>query len=282
MDRSNNFRPFSPSGFWISVLSLVLLAPNTFAQSSSFSWPEGRKAALSLTFDDARLSQIDTGLAILEVYGVKATFYVSPFSMEKRLDGWKRAVQAGHEIGNHSLNHPCSGNFLWARDKALEDYTLEEMRVELEQATDRVEELVNVRPKSFAYPCGQTFVGRGKLTRSYVPLAVELFESSRGWLDEASNDPTYCDLAQLYGMEMDGKDFEQLKPVIEQAVRDGHWLVLAGHEIGEGGSQTTRITMLQKLMEYAQDPGNGIWLAPVGTISRYVLENRMPPGTSSK
>ena len=39
-------------------------------------WPEGKKTALSLTFDDARLSQVDQGLPLLDAYGVKATFYV--------------------------------------------------------------------------------------------------------------------------------------------------------------------------------------------------------------
>ena len=42
-------------------------------------WPEGKTAALSLTFDDARLSQVDQGLPLLDSYGVKATF-MSRFS----------------------------------------------------------------------------------------------------------------------------------------------------------------------------------------------------------
>lgn len=274
-----------PGNFVNPVLIILWGTFLTFvahAQTGPFSWPEGKKAAVSLTFDDARLSQIDTGLSVLDEYGVKATFYVSPYSMEKRLEGWKRAVDTGHEIGNHSLNHPCTGNFLWSRDKALEDFTLEKMRAELDAANDRVEELVNVRPKSFAFPCGQKFVGRGQATQSYVPLAGEIFESSRGWLDENSNDPAFCDMAQLLGMEMDGKEFDQIKTIVDQAIQDGHWLVLGGHEIGEAGTQTTRISMLQKLMEYAQDPDHGIWLAPVGTISSYVLENRVDPGIPSK
>ena len=83
-------------------------------KSSDFQWPEGKKMAISLTFDDARLTQVDKGIPILDQYGVKATFYVSPASMKQRLDGWKKAAANGHDIGNHSMVHPCSGNFLWA------------------------------------------------------------------------------------------------------------------------------------------------------------------------
>ncbi|NQT50540.1 polysaccharide deacetylase family protein, partial [bacterium] len=99
--------------------------------AASFAWPEGQRAALSLTFDDARLSQVDRGIPILDSHGAKGTFYVSPGSARQRLEGWRAAVAAGHEIANHSLNHPCSGNFPFAREKALENYTLDEMEREL-------------------------------------------------------------------------------------------------------------------------------------------------------
>jgi len=45
------------------------------------------------------------------------------------------AVLNGHEIGNHSLYHPCSGNFSWSRHKALEEYTLQKMMTELDSAS---------------------------------------------------------------------------------------------------------------------------------------------------
>lgn len=243
-------------------------------QSAKIKWPEGKRVALSLTFDDARASQVKGGTALLNRFGVKATFYVVPSSVEKELDGWKKAVASGHEIANHSLNHPCSGNFEWSRTKALEEYSLEKMRSELSEANRRIKELLGVMPESFAYPCGQKFVGRGVDTRSYVPIAASLFVTSRGWLDEAPNDPMYVDFAQLTGVESDGKDFEQILPLIENARKTGLWLVLAGHEMKAEGNQTTRLSMLEKLCVYANDSANGIWIAPVGTVAKYVQAQR--------
>ena len=135
--------------------------PASAKRMENFHWPEGKRAAISLSFDDARASQVSRGIPILDEYGVKATFFVLVEPMEKQLDGWKKAVANGHEIGNHSLVHPCSGNFPFSRDKALEDYTLGQMRRELLEANDTIEDLLGVRPVSFAYPCGQktiTFV----------------------------------------------------------------------------------------------------------------------------
>jgi hypothetical protein len=103
---------------------------------------------------------------------------------------------------------------------------------------------------------------------------ADLFLSGRLWLSEAPNDPVYCDQAQLTGIEMDGKNFDQIRPLLEKARESGQWVVLAGHEMGEAGEQTTRLSMLKELIAYAQNPANGIWIAPVGRVSRYIQQQK--------
>jgi peptidoglycan/xylan/chitin deacetylase (PgdA/CDA1 family) len=252
--------------------------PATAPGANGFPWAEGARAAVSLTFDDARPSQVDVGLPIFDRHGVRVTFFLVPSNAEQRLAGWKKAAAAGHEIGNHSLDHPCTGNFVWARQKALEDYTLERMRQQLLAANARLRDLLGVTPEVFAYPCGQTFVGRGLDTRSYVPLVAATFVAGRGWLGEAPNDPERCDLAQVLGMEMDGKDFEQVRPLLEQARKGRSWLVLAGHDIGEPGVQTTQVGLLEKLLPYLRDPANGFWTAPMGTVAHAIRQVRARKG----
>lgn len=267
----------------IAMISAVSCLPGlTGAQTkpASFQWPEGKRLAVSLSFDDARFSQVEGGTALLDKYGVKGTFYLVPSAAKERLDGWKKAVASGHEIGNHSLVHPCTGNFAWSRDKAIEEYTIAKMRSELIECNKQIEQLLGVKVKSFAYPCGQTYVGRGTDTKSYVPVVAGLFATGRGWLDEGPNDPAFCDLAQLTGMEMDGKDFPEIRSILENARQGGSWVILAGHEMGESGPQTTRLSMLAQLIEYAKDPANGIWLAPVGTVAEYVKDHRKEPATN--
>jgi len=238
---------------------------------TTFKWPNGKRAAVSITFDDARTSQVDSGTALLDKYGVKATFFVVPPTVEDRLDGWKKVVANGHEIGNHTINHPCTGNFSWSAKNALENYSLDDMRDELIECNKRIKELLGVESEVFAYPCGQKFIGRDTSTKSYVPLVAKMFIVGRGWRDEAMNNPDFCDLAQVSGIEMDGKNFDEILPLIEEVRRTGQWLILAGHEMGDSGVQTTRLKMLKQLIEYVQDPANGIWIAPVGTVAKYIL-----------
>lgn len=239
-------------------------------------WPGGARMALSLSFDDGRESQVTQGLPVFARHGAKVTLYVVPSAVERGLEGWKRAAAAGHEIGNHSLTHSCSGNFLFARQKALEEHSIARMRQELTAANARIAELLGVTPRTFAYPCGQTFVGRGRGTQSYVPVVAELFLAGRGWMDEAANDPSYVDLAQTTGVEMDGKDFEQIRPLLDEGRKVGAWLVLAGHEIGVSGRQTTRVAMLDQLLAYAGDPANGIWVATVAEAAELVTRRQRP------
>jgi peptidoglycan-N-acetylglucosamine deacetylase len=258
-----------------SCILLFLIAYSLSAYSQQpFAWPEGKQLAISLSFDDARESQVLIGTPLLDQYQVKATFYVVPSAVTKQLAGWKAAVKSGHEIGNHSLTHPCAANFAWSRKNALEDLTLEKMRGELIECNKQVKDLLHVDCKLFAYPCGQKYIGRGVETKSYVPLVAELFQTGRSWMDESPNDPLHCNFAQLTCIELDGKTFEQLLPKIEDARKNGYWLVFGGHEINEEGYQTTRVETIKKLIEYSKNPANGIWLEPIGTVTNYIQEKR--------
>ncbi|MFN0084879.1 MAG: polysaccharide deacetylase family protein [Blastocatellia bacterium] len=267
------------AGWIVSVVAMAALSGMVGLKACErldgpFGWPDGQRGALSLTFDDARLSQIDVGMAVFEREGVKATFYVQPAPVEKRLAGWRKAVAAGHEIANHTVVHPCSGNFPWARSRALEEYTLQKMHDELIEANQAIKAKLGVTPISYAYTCGQTFIGRGLDAHSYIPLVASLFLTGRSAYDETPNDPLFCDFAQLASFDMDNKSFEQLLPMLEQTKKQGGWLVLMGHEIGKEGAQTTRLDTLGKLIAYARASENRLWNAPVGTVARYVQQHR--------
>lgn len=266
----------------ISTLStLVLLwAVSLGAQPGdesdhSLTWPEGKKAALSLTFDDARPSQIDVGIPLLERKGVRVTFYVTPSRLKERADGWRNAVAQGHEMGNHSDSHPCSGNFPWSRNNALEDYSIDRIREDILTANRTIEDLLGVEAVTFAYPCGQKFVGRGERLESYVPFIARQFLVGRSWLNESLNDPAYVDLAQVMAIPSDDVDFEQVRPLVDQAVETGYWLILAGHDIDHTvGRQTTRVSMLEELLDYVAIPERGIWVDTVQAIGGHVRKGQ--------
>ena len=73
------------------IVLILLITASLHGQTPRMKWPEGKKVAVSLSFDDARFSQVDKGTAVLDKYNVKATFYVMPGPVKERLEGWKKS-----------------------------------------------------------------------------------------------------------------------------------------------------------------------------------------------
>ncbi len=245
----------------------------------TFCWPEGKRAAVSLTWDDARPSQVDVGVPILDRFGIKGTFYVLPRNMGARLSKWRRAAANGHEIGNHSLNHPCTGNFDWqTQETMLERYTLARMERELRAANRLLRVALGVEPTSYAYCCGQNFVGRGTRLKSYVPLVAKLFTVGQAGFSETYANPLICDLAQVPSIKFDNKAYGELRETLDAAVADGCWLILMGHEVGDvRARQTTSASALRDLCShFGRRPD--IWVDTVTAVGRHVGATvRHPP-----
>jgi len=263
--------------------------PRTAAGKKVFRWPKGKRAAVRLAFDDARLSQIDTGLDLLDKSGVKATFCILPDGVKQRLEGWKRAVANGHEIGNHTMSHPCTGNYGFSTQNVLENYTLEMMAKEIDDANSEIHGLLGVSPKTFSYPCSEMFVGRGRQTASYVHLIAERFVvglgASEDWTTDRNvpvlNDPATCDLAYVHVTsfgEMRTMDFDRLVEQVSKAVVGERWLVLRGHEFGDHGRHVANTSVVESFCQYVTDPSRRVWVDTVGHIGRYIQDKRAALG----
>lgn len=239
---------------------------------SSFLWPENKPAALSLTFDDARFSQLENGVPILDSHGVRATFYILPRGLQESPDEWRIVAQT-HEIGNHTMTHPCSGKFDWSRHNALEDYTMEKMESELLGANEVIRQITGAKAQTFAYPCGQTFVGKDE--SSYVPLIAQHFLAGRGGSLGAVNNPQLCDMARLSIVSFDLLPFDEVQPHLDSALQSGGWLILIGHDVSNDlPRQAVRTDTLEAVCRYAQE--NNFCIDTVESIARYISQNRSP------
>ena len=238
----------------------------------SFPWPEGKRFALSMSFDDARATCLDGGIDLLDAHDVKATFYVLPGPAQERQAEWRKAAEAGHEMGNHTTSHPCSANFNWIPpERRTEDWTLKQMEADIDAATQSLESLLGVTPRSFAYPCGNTLVGRGQQARTYVPGVAKRFVCGRLFKSEGPVDPQVGDLSAAFGVDMDEKSFEQLTPYLDVTRERGAWLLLAGHDMCVEKRQGVLEESLAALCKLASED---VWVAPVADVAEYVLANR--------
>ena len=145
-----------------------------------FFWRDNTKAAISLSFDDGMNAHLKTAIPLLEKYNFRGTFYITASGEDdgqKALARFRPAFESGHEIGNHSIHHWCScAGQIDPNQRGLEYRTLDEVESELRAADTRFRATFpEVERWSFCYPCYNTFVGRGRNRRSYVPLVADLF-----------------------------------------------------------------------------------------------------------
>ena len=147
------------------VLCVLLLAfaPGypLAAQAQGFSWPEGRKAAVSLSYDDALDSQLDNAIPALDRHGLKGSFYLVPANapVQLRMDEWRAAARNGHELGNHSLFHPCSARGAgreWVQpERDLDALSVAQVREQVLLANTFLQALDGRSDgRTFTAPCG--------------------------------------------------------------------------------------------------------------------------------
>jgi peptidoglycan/xylan/chitin deacetylase (PgdA/CDA1 family) len=235
-----------------------------------FAWPHGHRAAVTFTFDDARVSQVDYGLPVLNRYGVKATFYLLPKLVPERLEAWQQAAQAGHEMGNHTMTHPCSGQLKWSRNNALEDYSLARIEQEIRDANTYIHQTFGVPARTFAYPCSHSDVGRGVNRASYVPLIARDFIVGRGASSRNIADPTYCDLATVSTVIGDNVPFANLQPLLQEAAETGGWLVFVSHDVEDKPHQAMSPGVLEELCRYCTNPAQNFWVDTAAAVGAHV------------
>lgn len=92
----------------LAVWMLTYLALPTLADASIVYRHAGKEGdrRIALTFDDGPHPRYTKEiLDILEEFGVEATFFVVGVNAETYPELIRRALEEGHEIGNHSYNH---------------------------------------------------------------------------------------------------------------------------------------------------------------------------------
>jgi peptidoglycan/xylan/chitin deacetylase (PgdA/CDA1 family) len=98
-----------------------------------------------LTIDDGPTPDTREILDVLERHGAKATFFVKGQLAEREFDLTRAIHQAGHEVANHSQNHP-SATF-WCLHPAALLHEIEECNAVIERVTGQ-------RPIRFRAPVG--------------------------------------------------------------------------------------------------------------------------------
>jgi peptidoglycan-N-acetylglucosamine deacetylase len=142
------------------LLGLLLAAP-ALAEPAQSRWPGGARAAIALTYDDAAPSQLDVAVPQLDAAGLKGTFFLMAKAMNPGVvERWRAVATSGHELGNHTVNHPCArGTYEMPPQYYSENYSVETMLTDIGVMNTLLTALDGKQAHAFATPCGQNLVG---------------------------------------------------------------------------------------------------------------------------
>ena len=244
--------------------------------AAQYPWPDSCEAALSLTFDDGMPSHLDRAVPILGDHNLKGTFYINPRGddWQKNIEPWRAVVHAGHEVGNHTVNHPCSWAFKEARDGGLEKMTLADIEQEIAEGKRRIGEAIPGQSGfTFCYPCYHAHIGEGPTRQSYVPVVASYHTAARGKGDEA-NHPVTADLHHLYSIPVERKAAWEMIGLVEDAVAKHRWVILTFHGIHAGHLSVAEVDFIG-LCQHLDRNKKRIWTAPVITVSNRIRSWRL-------
>lgn len=250
------------------------------ADHTPFLWPNGARGAVSLSFDDGLQTHVDNAIPTLNQYGFHGTFYVPMAeggAFDKRLDRWREAADRGHEIGNHSMTHPCSSNYGFSAH-SLDFLTLDDITQEILAAKQRIEVgIPGQTGHTFAYPCGETKIGAGKNHVSYVPVVAKHYVVGRG-IGDFLNDPILCDLACAWSFMPTDPPAEKLILWADMARNMGRWTIYCFHGVG-GEHFHLRMEAFRMLLDHLTAHREEIWTDTVFNVGRWVHDYRDPAST---
>ena len=252
--------------FFVAVLMI------SFNLNAQFKWPNDKKAAVVFTYDDGLDCHLDVAVPHLDEFGIKGTFYCtgnSP-SLYNRLEEWRNIAENGHELGNHTLFHPCDGKrFDWVKPEYdLNSYTTEQLIAELNTANTLLKAIDGKTNRTFGYTCSD-YVAGGK---DFTGELEKLFDGARcdGPVPETMQNYNIYKTPSWMAVDPTA---EQLIEYVEKAREKGTIAVIMFHSVG-GGYLNVGAAEHYTLLKYLKENEADYYCATFFEVMKYIKNNR--------
>jgi peptidoglycan/xylan/chitin deacetylase (PgdA/CDA1 family) len=257
------------------ILPLLLFANTiSFAQKESKNW-NGKKCAVVLTYDDALNIHLDKVIPTLNSFSFQGTFYLIASSavVTGRKEEWRTASKKGHELGNHTLNHPCDGSLpgrsFVTKDNDLSTYTVDRAVMEIRTANQLLKDIDGKSDRTFAYPCGDLKIG----DTLYYDYLKKDFVAARG-VQPGFLPAKTVDLADVNSFVENGTTAAQMIAQIEEAEKAESFIVFLFHGVGGEHPMNIDWEEHQKLLLYLKNREKDIWVTTMVDLGTYIQKQQ--------
>ncbi len=243
----------------------MLLAVPACAQN----W-NGYKSAVVLTYDDALNVHLDNVVPALDSAGFKGTFYltVSSTAFTKRMDEWKVTAIKGHELGNHTMYHPCMGgpDRTWVRPEYdLNTYSIKRIDDEIRMTNVMLQSVDGKTERTFAYPCADTKASG----QSYIEAITDDFVGARGVRDEIVPYGK-VDVYNTACFSMVNATGEQMIEIVKKGMKENGLVIFLFHGVGGEHNLNVDLKEHRKLVHFLKQNQNDIWVAPFIDVVKFL------------
>lgn len=240
-------------------LLLICLLP--FAGRSQVKWPNGKKAAVVLTFDDGIKSHLQIVVPHLEARNMRGTFFLYGQVVSKAdVNEWRDISRRGHELGNHSVYHPClSGTVDKSSSmcRSLECYTVEMMLEEISIMNSFLYAIDGKGNYAYAYPCGHHVAGGEDYSESLIRSG--LVKYARGGAGGIVTDTQTLDISKVPVLSIpEGYKADQLIKLAKEVLEKNALGIFVFHGVG-GDYLTVDEQEFILFLDYLNDHSNEIW-----------------------
>jgi len=248
------------------------------ASGSSFQWPGAELAAVCLTYDDGIDGHLDIVAPDLEAENLRGTFYVpgSSESLARRMEEWRGLVIRGHELGNHTLFHPCvrvrpdGSVFEWVSPEyALENYTMQQIISELSVMNTLLEAVDGKHERTYAYTCSDYEAGG----ESFVDSLRRLFTAARGG-GEIPLDMRDVDIHLVPSWSAKEVSGQQMIEFVNRAAEYGTMAVFMFHGVGGGHNLNVSRQAHKQLLAYLSANRDRFWTERFDIVMAHVRSER--------
>jgi len=251
------------------LLLAGFITSTVYAQSGNL-WRH-KKCAVVLTYDDGLNVDLTNAIPALDSLGLKGTFYISDYfdGLKDQIFKWRKAAAKGHELGNHTVLHPCEGGRPGREfvrpDNDLNNYSVKRMMLEIKTMDNILKAIDGKTERTFAYPCGDTKIHDSL----YFDGLKKDFVAARGVKPEM----LAIDKIDLYNIGcygINGETGEQLIALAKQAMANHSLLVFLFH--GVGGEHSLNVSLLahSQLLHLLKQNERDIWIAPMIDVAHFI------------
>lgn len=259
-----------------ALAMLVSVAADALPLPAQWVWPHKARAAVSLAYDDALNSQLDYAVPALNRHGLKASFYLTLGSdtVRKRLTDWRAVAAQGHELGNHTLFHQCSGTASdrsWVTpDKDLDTISAAQLVAQVRLGNTLLQAMDGRQERTFAAPCGDLNASGEPYLANLKGDFIAMKSAFGGVVPDIQTLDPYAVGVEVVSDATGG----QLIALVQRAAAAGSMVNITFHGVGGDYLAVSREAH-EELLRYLADHRHIYWTDTFIRIMQYVRAERL-------